>query len=95
MTPPGPLLARTEAETAYKAGTELLEALVVSESYWLRLWKERGEARLAQIARARQVGLDGPVVRPPSVMADADKVREAVMTLYANGMQAITAIASR
>jgi hypothetical protein len=89
------LLARVEAETAYKAGEALLDALVVSESYWVRLWKERGEARLAHIARLAKSGLDGPVVRPPTIQADADKVRQAVLELYQNGMAAITSIAAR
>ena len=89
------LLARTEAEDAYRKGMELLEALAVTEDYWLRLWKERGEVRLAQIARLAKSGLDGPVERPPTVMADADKVRDAVLALYRNGMSAITSIAQR
>ena len=89
------LLARVEAETAYRKGEALLDALCVSESYWVRLWMDRGEARLAHIAALAKSGLDGPVVRPPTIQADADKVRAAVLDLYRNGMSAISAIAQR
>jgi hypothetical protein len=89
------LLARVEAEAAYRKGEELLDALVVSESYWVRLWKERGEARLAHIASLAKAGLSGPVHRPPTIMADAEKVRAAVLELYSHGMTAITNIAAR